>query len=231
MTSYNFTERVRTVLAWAREEAIRLGHEYVGTEHMLLGLLRDEGGVAVAALDALRVDRGRVRRLVEETVRPGTAPPLAAGELPYTSRAKKALELAMDAARTLGHAYVGTEHILIGLIAEEKGIAGQVLIHCGAAHDAVVAQTVLLLGSPASGGQATSPYARAPEGRPAPSPEDVARESMAWARLHHALDATAKLGAPPSVTLADDGSLDVSLGAELVVRVTFPPHVEIRRRA
>src|SRR5688572_27625368 len=128
MNGYNFTERVRKVLAMSREEAVRLGHEYVGTEHILLGLAREGEGVAAAVLQALNVDPptliATIDRLLKKPARRQNVGP----DLPYTSRAKKVLELAMTEARELNHSYVGTEHLLLGLIREEKGIAAQVLL-------------------------------------------------------------------------------------------------------
>jgi len=112
----------------AREEAARLHHEYVGTEHILLGLIREGEGVAAAVLTNLNVDLDEIQQKIEETVKKGKAPASAGPpDLPYTSRAKKVLELAMSEARELNHSYVGTEHLLLGLLREEKGIAAQVL--------------------------------------------------------------------------------------------------------
>src|SRR5687768_13073357 len=111
MNGYNFTERVRKVLAMAREEAFRLKHEYVGTEHILLGLLREGEGVAAAVLQNLSIDAEQLRRTIDGTVKPG-AGGATGPDLPYTSRAKKVLELAMHEARDMNHSYVGTEHLL-----------------------------------------------------------------------------------------------------------------------
>src|SRR5690554_2703433 len=144
--NYNFTDRVRKVLAMAREEAIRLQHDYVGTEHILLGLIREGEGVAAAVLMNLNVDLEQIHERVEESVRKGKAT-IALGELPYTSRAKKVLEYAMAEARELNHSYVGTEHLLLGLLREEKGIAAQVLNSLGASLEEARAQTLKLLGS------------------------------------------------------------------------------------
>ena len=127
MNGYNFTNGVRVVLSNAREEAARLHHEYVGTEHMLLGLLRRGEGVAIEALRQLQVDTEQLRMTIDETVRAGRASGRTGPDLPYTSRAKYVLELAMNAARELGHSYVGSEHLLLGMLREEKGIAAQVL--------------------------------------------------------------------------------------------------------
>ena len=136
MNGYNFTERVRKVLAMAREEAARLHHEYVGTEHILLGLIREGEGVAAAVLQNLSVDLDEIQQKIEETVKKGKAAAATGPDLPYTSRAKKVLELAMGEARDLSHGYVGTEHLLLGLLREEKGIAAQVLTDAGVNLDA-----------------------------------------------------------------------------------------------
>ena len=132
--NYNFTDRVRKVLAMAREEAIRLQHDYVGTEHILLGLIREGEGVAAAVLMNLNVDLEQIHERIEDSVRKGKAT-IALGELPYTSRAKKVLEFAMAEARDFNHSYVGTEHLLLGLLREEKGIAAQVLNSLGVTLD------------------------------------------------------------------------------------------------
>src|SRR5881398_894046 len=131
MNGYNFTDRVRKVLQMAREEAARLHHQYVGTEHILLGLIREGEGVAAAVLTNLNVDLEEIQQKIEETVKKGKAAAAAGPDLPYTSRAKKVLELAMSEARELNHSYVGTEHLLLGLLREEKGIAAQVLTDAG----------------------------------------------------------------------------------------------------
>src|SRR4051794_34383318 len=147
MNGYNFTERVRKVLAMAREEAARLHHEYVGTEHILLGLIREGEGVAAAVLQNLSVELDEIQQKIEETVKKGKAAQTTGPDLPYTSRAKKVLELAMSEARELNHSYVGTEHLLLGLLREEKGIAAQVLTDAGVNLEQARAETLRLLGS------------------------------------------------------------------------------------
>ena len=147
MNGYNFTDRVRKVLQMAREEASRLHHEYVGTEHILLGLIREGEGVAAAVLTNLSVDLDDIQQKIEETVKKGKAPAPDGPDLPYTSRAKKVLELAMSEARELNHSYVGTEHLLLGLLREEKGIAAQVLTDAGVTLEQARAETLRLLGS------------------------------------------------------------------------------------
>src|ERR671914_277943 len=154
MNGYNFTERVRKVLAMAREEAARLRHEYVGTEHILLGLIREGEGVAATVLQNLNVELDEIQQKIEETVKKGKAAQTPGPDLPYTSRAKKVLELAMSEARELSHSYVGTEHLLLGLLREEKGIAAQVLTDAGVNLEAARAETLRLLGTemPQTGG-------------------------------------------------------------------------------
>ncbi len=166
--NYNFTDRVRKVLAMAREEAIRLQHDYVGTEHILLGLIREGEGVAAAVLTNLSVDLEQIQERIEESVRRGKAT-IALGELPYTSRAKKVLEFAMAEARELNHSYVGTEHLLLGLLREEKGIAAEVLNQLGVTLEEARRQTLKLLGSEPnaapSGGAAGGGEPRHAQGR------------------------------------------------------------------
>ena len=158
MNGYNFTERVRKVLAMAREEAVRLRHEYVGAEHLLLALIREGEGVAPAVLQKLGVDLAAVTRLIEETVRKGGAADSRGPDLPYTSRAKKVLELSMAEDRERSHSYVGTEHLLLGLLREEKGIAAQVLAHVGVSVESARAEMLRLLGTtePTAGSPAST---------------------------------------------------------------------------
>lgn len=143
--NYNFTGGVRKALGMAREEAIRLQHDYVGTEHLLLGLIHERKSVAAAVLTNLSVDLEQVQERVVESVRCGQAI-IALGELPYTSRAKKVLELTMTEARHFGHDYVGTEHLLLGLLREEQGIAAEVLGQLGVLLEDARGETANLLG-------------------------------------------------------------------------------------
>ena len=169
MNGYNFTDRVRKVLQMAREEAARLHHEYVGTEHILLGLIREGEGVAAAVLTNLNVDLEDIQQKIEETVKKGKAAAAAGPDLPYTSRAKKVLELAMTEARELNHSYVGTEHLLLGLLREEKGIAAQVLTDAGVNLEQSRAETLRLLGSDmpqaSAGGERGSQPSSTPKSR------------------------------------------------------------------
>jgi hypothetical protein len=144
MNGYNFTERVRTVLAKSREEADRLGHEYVSTEHILLGLVDEGEGVAASVLQAFELDPMDIRERIEAVLKRGTTH--GKPDLPYTSRAKKVLELSMTEARELNHSYVGTEHLLLGLLREQKGIAAQVLGEFGVNIDAARELVLRLLG-------------------------------------------------------------------------------------
>ena len=153
MNGYNFTERVRKVLAQARVEAGALRHEYVGTEHILLGIAWENEGVASAVLSNLGVQNDDIIERVREIVKPGTAaakhPDRTAGpDLPYTNRAKKVLELAMSEARVMSHSYVGTEHLMLGTIAEEKGIGAQILISLGVTLERARAEALRILGAP-----------------------------------------------------------------------------------
>ena len=147
MNGYNFTERVRKVLALAREEALRLRHEYVGTEHLLLGLIGEGKGVAAAVLENLSADPDLLREKVEATVKRGSKKAQTGPDLPYAARAKKVLELAMGEARDLNHGYVGSEHLLLGLLLEAQGIAAQVLRDAGLTVESARAETLRLLAS------------------------------------------------------------------------------------
>ena len=147
MNGYNFTERVRKVLALAREESSHLHHEYVGTEHILLGLIDEGDGVAATVLQNLSVDLDDLKFGIEQIVKRGDTRKQTGPDLPYTSRAKKVLELSMLHARNLHHSYVGTEHLLLGLIAEQKGIAAQVLNDKGVTLDTASAEVLRILGT------------------------------------------------------------------------------------
>jgi len=197
MNGYNFTDRVRKVLQMAREEAARLHHEYVGTEHILLGLIREGEGVAAAVLQNLNVDLEEIQQKIEETVKKGKAAAATGPDLPYTSRAKKVLELAMTEARELNHSYVGTEHLLLGLLREEKGIAAQVLTDAGVNLEQSRTETLRLLGS-------DMPQAQAPTSSPTPvaAPKSE-KKSKTPALDHFCRDLT---------QLAAEGQLDPTIG-------------------
>ncbi len=147
-----FTERARKVLVLAKEEARRFNHDYIGTEHILLGLIRDGEGVACAVLQNLGIDLERLRIEIEKLVSAGSVASVL-GDIPFTPRAKKALELAAEEARNLSHNYIGTEHILLGLLREEEGIASQVLFSLGVDLKRIKNEVTALLGGGTSQGQ------------------------------------------------------------------------------
>lgn len=146
MTGYDFTDNSRAVLQAAREESHRLNHEYLGTEHILLGLLRVPRSVALTVLTNLGIDPEAIRNEVERTVLRGTGSPPVGPDLPYTTRAKKALELAITEVRELDHAYVGSEHLLLGLARERGGIAAQLLDAHGGSLERLRAEVLRILG-------------------------------------------------------------------------------------
>jgi ATP-dependent Clp protease ATP-binding subunit ClpC len=125
-----FTDRARRVVVLAQEEARMLNHNYIGTEHILLGLIHEGDGVAARALESLGISLEAVRQQVEEVVGRGQQAP--SGHIPFTPRAKKVLELSLREGLQLGHNYIGTEHVLLGLIREGEGVAAQVLVRLGA---------------------------------------------------------------------------------------------------
>src|SRR5256714_14990645 len=161
-----FTDRARRVVVLAQEEARMLNHNYIGTEHILLGLVHEGEGVADKARESLGISLEAVRQQVEEIIGQGQQAP--SGHIPFTPRAKKVLELSLREALQLGHNYIGTEHILLGLIREGEGVAAQVLVKLGADLNRVRQQVIQLL----SGYQGKEPAtAGAPgEGTPSTSP-------------------------------------------------------------
>src|SRR3984957_209065 len=202
MNGYNFTERVRKVLAMAREEAARLHHEYVGTEHILLGLIREGEGVAAAVLQNMSVDLDEIQQKIEDTVKKGKAAQTTGPDLPYTSRAKKVLELAMSEARALNHSYVGTEHLLLGLVREEKGIAARGLTDAGVSLEAARAETLRLLGTEMPQGGAATAQQGAGATPPSAQPKGE-KKSKTPALDHFCRDLT---------QLAAEGQLDPKIG-------------------
>ena len=138
-----FTDRARRVVVLAQEEARLLNHSYIGTEHILLGLIHEGEGVAAKALDSLSISLDAVRAQVEEIIGQGGSSP--SGHIPFTPRAKKVLELSLREALQLGHNYIGTEHILLGLLREGEGVATQVLQKLGADLGRVRQQVIQLL--------------------------------------------------------------------------------------
>ena len=158
-----FTDRARRVVVLAQEEARMLNHNYIGTEHILLGLIHEGEGVAAKALESLGISLEAVRQQVEEIIGQGQQAP--SGHIPFTPRAKKVLELSLREALQLGHNYIGTEHILLGLIREGEGVAAQVLVRLGADLNRVRQQVIQLL----HGYQGKEPAAAGAPSETAPS--------------------------------------------------------------
>ncbi len=141
-----FTERARKIIVYAKEEARRFNHDYIGTEHLLLGLVREGEGVAAAVLQKLGLDLETIRIEVEKLVQPGPQTQVL-GDIPFTPRSKKALELSAEEARALGHNYIGTEHLLLGLVKEGEGMAYRVLLNLGLDLGKIRNEVMELLGS------------------------------------------------------------------------------------
>ncbi|MEO0531132.1 MAG: Clp protease N-terminal domain-containing protein, partial [Planctomycetota bacterium] len=147
-----FTDRARKVMQLANQEAQRFNHEYIGTEHVLLGLIKEGSGVAANVLKNLDVDLRKIRLEVEKLVQSGPDM-VTMGKLPQTPRAKKVIEYSMEEARNLNHNYVGTEHILLGLLREQEGVAAQVLMNLGLKLEEVRDEVLNLLGHGIEGGE------------------------------------------------------------------------------
>ena len=147
-----FTDRARKVMQLANQEAQRFNHEYIGTEHVLLGLIKEGSGVAANVLKNLDVDLRKIRLEVEKLVQSGPDM-VTMGKLPQTPRAKKVIEYSMEEARNLNHNYVGTEHILLGLLREQEGVAAQVLMNLGLKLEEVREEVLNLLGHGIEGGE------------------------------------------------------------------------------
>jgi ATP-dependent Clp protease ATP-binding subunit ClpA len=176
-----FTDRARRVVVLAQEESRLLNHDYIGTEHLLLGLIHEGDGVAAIALEELGVSLDAARLRIEGII--GQGQKAATGHIPFTPRAKKVLELSLREAIQLGHDYIGTEHILLGLIREGEGVAAQVLQQLGADLNRVRQQVVQLLsGSQAQSGSETleEPRSEAVGGMAEPGRRPRARAGPAW---------------------------------------------------
>jgi ATP-dependent Clp protease ATP-binding subunit ClpA len=173
-----FTDRARKVMQLANQEAQRFNHEYIGTEHILLGLIKEGSGVAANVLKNLDIDLRKIRTELEKIVRSGPHT-VTLGKLPQTPRAKKVIEYAIKEARNLGHNYVGTEHLLLGLLREPEHVAAQVLMNLGLKLEDVHEEVLNLLGHSHS----TPPAEKLP---PAPPPplQRVARRVGLWGRRH-----------------------------------------------
>ena len=160
-----FTEQARQVVVRAQEEARALKHDYIGTEHILLGLLREEEGLAARALGSLGITVERMRAQVVRIVGPGEAVP--SGQFPFTPRGKKVLELALREALSLGQNYIGTEHILLGVVREKQGLAAQILLELGADSERIRNEVIRMLSGTRGARQRAAPAA--PTARRAPA--------------------------------------------------------------
>jgi ATP-dependent Clp protease ATP-binding subunit ClpC len=161
-----FTERARQVVVLAQEEARTLKHNYIGTEHILLGLLREEEGLAARVLESLDITVERVRAQVVRIV--GSGEEVTSGQIPFTPRAKKVLELALREALSLGHNYIGTEHILLGLVRENEGVAARILLDFDADSEKIRNEVIRMLSGPGgrrAGGQGAGAAAGQSEGK------------------------------------------------------------------
>ena len=171
-----FTEHARQVVVVAREEARALGHSYIGTEHILLGLLRgEEGLLATRVFQSLGITLDRVRPEVVRLVASGEA--VGSGEIPFTPPAKNVLELALREALSLGHNYIGTEHILLGLVRENEGVAARILLDFDADSEKIRNEVIRMLSGP--GGTERSPGAQGEEtASPAATDADQRRQAL-----------------------------------------------------
>jgi len=202
-----FTQRARRVLSLAQEEAERLQHSYIGTEHLLLGLMREEGGVAGRVLRDMGVDPRRVEELVERMTRSGQRPPNA--RLDLSPGTKKVLELAVDEARKMGHHYIGTEHLLLGLVRQEEGIAIDVLKKLNIKPDDVRRQTRRVLQeSPVQPSKPTAPTPSAVSNNPPPAASQRRQNVKTPLVDQLAKDLTAE---------AEEGKLDPVIGREMEI--------------
>jgi len=204
-----FTDRARKVITLARQEAERLGHEYIGTEHILLGLVKEGSGVAANVLENLEIDLEKIRLEVEKYVgaaRQETA--TQSSSLPFTPKAKKVLELAMEEARALEHNYIGTEHLLLGLLREQEGMAAQVLLNLGVKLEDVRAEVMELLGAEPGAAEsgASSPSGGSPGGEKAAGEKSEKNGESATP----ALDSFGR----DLTSLAREGKLDPVIGRE-----------------
>src|SRR5437870_13793258 len=167
-----FTDRARKVMQLANQEAQRFNHEYIGTEHILLGLVKEGSGVGANVLKNLDVDLRKIRLEVEKLVQSGPEM-VTMGKLPQTPRAKKVIEYSMEEARNLNHNYVGTEHILLGLLREQEGVAAQVLMNLGLKLEEVREEVLNLLGA-GNENDESAPSGTAPGGGAAAGGEPAA---------------------------------------------------------
>ena len=199
-----FTDRARKVMQLANQEAQRFNHEYIGTEHILLGLVKEGSGVAANVLKNLEVDLRKIRLEVEKLVQSGPEM-VTVGKLPQTPRAKKVIEYSMEEARNLNHSYVGTEHILLGLLREQEGVAAQVLMNLGLKLEDVREEVLNLLGHGLEGAEVGERGGRSGEGESSGSSSGKSGKSKTPALDSFGRDLT---------ELAKKGELDPVIGRE-----------------
>ncbi len=197
-----FTDRAKKVMSFARQEAQRFNHEYIGTEHILLGLVQEGSGVAANVLKNMSVDLEKIRQEVEKIVKTGPSM-VTMGQLPFTPRAKKVLELSMEEASALSHNYIGTEHLLLGLIKENEGIAAQVLMNLGVKLEDVREEVLEFLGA-SDGSQEEEAEAESAGGGGAAQPQANTKSKTP------ALDSFGR----DLTELAREGKLDPVIGRE-----------------
>ncbi len=198
-----FTDRAKKVMNLARQEAQRFNHEYLGTEHILLGLVQEGSGVAANVLKNMGIDLNKIRMEVEKIVKTGPSM-VTMGQLPFTPRAKKVLELSMEEAGNLGHNYIGTEHLLLGLIKENEGIAAQVLLNLGVKLEDVREEVLDFLGADTADDEDDETGV----GEEGPSGQSGNSKSKTPALDSFGRDLT---------ELAGEGKLDVVIGRELEI--------------
>ncbi len=170
-----FTEPARQVVVLAQEEARTLKHNYIGTEHILLGLLREEEGLAARVLESLDITVERVRGQVVRIV--GSGEEVTSGQIPFTPRAKKVLELALREALSLGHNYIGTEHILLGLVRENEGVAARILLDFDADSEKIRGEVIRMLSGPSGRPPRVTVAASSPRGMES---DETWRPSLRW---------------------------------------------------
>jgi ATP-dependent Clp protease ATP-binding subunit ClpC len=197
-----FTDRARKVMQLANQEAQRFNHEYIGTEHILLGLVKEGSGVAANVLKNLEVDLRKIRLEVEKLVQSGPEM-VTVGKLPQTPRAKKVIEYSMEEARNLNHSYVGTEHILLGLLREQEGVAAQVLMNLGLKLEDVREEVLNLLGHGLEGAEVGERGGRSGDGESSSSSSGKSGKSKTPALDSFGRDLT---------ELAKKGELDPVIG-------------------
>jgi ATP-dependent Clp protease ATP-binding subunit ClpC len=198
-----YTDRARKSITLAKEEAVRLNHDYIGTEHILLGLMRVGAGIAAKVLENLKVDFDAARKEVERLVK---KPPdvMTVSDLPYTPRAKAALQAAAEEAKRLSHNYVGTEHLLMGIVRDEEGIASQVLVNLGASPAAIRREVAMF----------TGPESMAPGAATKPPETEPETKKSAKASSTPALDAFGR----DLTKFASSGMLDPVIGRQVEIK-------------